>query len=259
MSGFSDTSKWKRKNGTTLVYSDDVGGVIKERSSEMAPQTVEMQLERLSFQSITSWHVKDTSAFHTHKGGFFTNEFIIALGILDNCRLHAITLDENPNATSSRIDVKISPAPLEQLQGESIVHQHWSLFAHGEPPEEGRLKDEWGQINYYGAGEFQEYAVFSAHVLLSQKKFDAFAKAIKQGNIRSARLSLLADLYHLSYENIGAGLRGHHYNFAIVCNDEGTSEHLWETNGTKARVQELNLVWSPELNSKNAWGRDEPD
>jgi hypothetical protein len=261
MSSFTDTSDWKRKDGTTLVYSYEFDGKQHDGSSEMEPQNVGMQLERLSVLNETSWRVKDKKDPDS-EAGFFTRDYITALGILDDCRLHAITLDENPNETSSRLDVTIYPAPLEKLQATSVADK-WSHSGYEGRPEEGWLKDEVGRLSYHSAGEYHEGSMFSATVLISQEKFDALAQAIKLGSIRSARLSLLADLYHFGHESMGAGIRGHLYNYAILCMDEGTSG-LWGTakgNGgwTKARMQELTLEWSPELDSKMAGRRDEPD
>jgi hypothetical protein len=58
-------------------------------------------------------------------------------------------------------------------------------------------------------------------------------------------------------------MRGHYYNYAILCKDEGTSA-LWGTakgsgGWAKARMQEMTLEWSPKLEPKMAKRRDEPD
>ena len=105
--------------------------------------------------------------------------------------------------------------------------------------------------------------MLSATVVLSQQKFDALSAAIKNGGIRSAMINLLADLYHFGYEGMGAGMRWHRYNYAILCKDEGTSS-LWGTakgsgGRTNARLQELLLEWSPKLDDKTAGLRDDPD
>ena len=261
MSSFKDTSDWKRKDGTTLVYYYDREGCRREGLSEMEPQSVDMQLQRLSVLSETSWRVRDKEDLDSEPG-FVTREFISVLGVLDNCRLHAITLDDNPNEISSQIDVTIYPAPLSKLQATSVIDS-WSIFSEDKRPEDGWLKDEAGRITCHSAGEYYEDAMCSASVLISQEKFGVLVSAIKQGNIRSARLSLLADLYHFGYESMGAGIRGHYYNYAILCQDEGTSA-LWGTakgsgGSTKARLQELTLEWSPKLDIKMAGRRDEPD
>lgn len=193
MSSFQNTSGWTRKDGTTLVYTYDHNGERREGLSEMEPQSVNMQLQRLSVLSETSWRVRDKEDPDSEPG-FVTRELISALGMLDNCRLHAITLDDNPNETSSQIDVTICPAPLSELQAASVVDS-WSIFSEDERPEDGWLKDEAGSITYHSAGEYYEDAIWAASVLISQEKFDMLLHAIKQGNIRSARLSLLADLY----------------------------------------------------------------
>jgi len=73
MSGFSDTSNWKRTNGTTLVYSFDHKGERHEDSSKMEPQSVDIQLERLSILNETSWIVKDKKDPDS-EAGFFTRE-----------------------------------------------------------------------------------------------------------------------------------------------------------------------------------------
>lgn len=260
MTSFTDTSNWKRENETTLVYYYDYEGDRRDGLCEMEPQTVNMQLERLSLLDETSWRVKDIED-RASKPGFFTHEFITGRGILDNCYIHAITLDDSPNETLSRIDVAIYPAPLTELKATSVIDR-WAGLSEGKRPEEGWLKDEIGRITYHSEGEYFEEAMFFATVFISQEKFDALASAIRQGNIRSARLSLLADLYHFGYESMGAGIRGHRYNYAIVCQDEGTSA-LWGTargsgGVTKARLQELLIEWSPTLDARMAERRDEP-
>jgi hypothetical protein len=59
MSSFTDTSNWKRKDDTTLVYSYELKGEKHEGLSEMEPQALAMQLKRLSILNETSWQVKD--------------------------------------------------------------------------------------------------------------------------------------------------------------------------------------------------------
>ncbi|MDG3039856.1 hypothetical protein [Roseicyclus marinus] len=261
MSNFTDTANWKRKDATTLVYSYDRKGERHEGSCEMEPQTVAMQLQRLSVLNEISWRIKDEKD-PEREADFFSREYITALGILDDCRLHAITLDDKPNETSSRINVTIHPVPLEKLQATSVIDS-WSLFREKEKPAEGWLRNEIGRIRYHSAGEYHDGSMFSASVLISQEKFDALALAVKQGNIRSARLSLLADLYHFGYESMGAGIRGHYYNYAILCEDDGASALSGSPKGsdgtTKARLQELIVEWSPKLDAKMAGLRDEPD
>lgn len=261
MSDFKNTSDWKIKDGTTLVYPIVYEGKQSESSSEMEPQTVDMQLERLSVLNETSWRVK-VEKDPDSEAGFFSREYISAAGVLDNCRLHAITLNDDPNEVSSRIDVTIYPAPLEKLQATSVADD-WSHIANDKRPEEGWLKDEVGRISYHSAGEYHDFSMFSARVFMSQERFDALAQVVKNDTIRSARLSLLADLYHFGYESMGAGMRGHIYNYGILCKEEGTSA-LWGTakgsgGWTNARLQELTLEWSPKLDPKMAGRRDEPD
>jgi hypothetical protein len=51
-------------------------------------------------------------------------------------------------------------------------------------------------------------------------------------------------------------------NYAILCQDEGTSSWGGAKGGggwTKARLQALTLEWSPKLDSKMAGCRDQPD
>lgn len=261
MSSFSDTSNWRKKDSTTLAYSYESKGQSHEGTSEMEPQSVDMQLERISLLNATSWRVKYKREPDS-EAGFFTREYITALGVLDNCRLHAITLDSSPNEKASRISVTIQPAPLEKLQATSVADD-WSAIGGDERPEGGWLKNEIGHISYHSAGEYHLDSEFHANVFMSEDKFEALLGAIKDGTIRSARLTLLADVFHFPYEGMGAGMRRHYYNYAILCEDEGTSGVRGTPKGiggqTKARMQELTLEWSPKLETKMAGRRDNPD
>ena len=116
MSSFDDTSGWKKKDGTTLVYSYEVDGKQHEGSSEKKPNSISVKLERLSVLEETSWRLKDEKEPESETG-YSTREFISALGLLDNCRVHAITLDEAENEKFTQLDINIYPIELEKLLG----------------------------------------------------------------------------------------------------------------------------------------------
>jgi hypothetical protein len=140
------------------------------------------------------------------------------------------------------------------LKATSTVEE-WSSFRDDEKPEDGWLKDEIGRIAYYGMDEYFGRSSLSARLFLSQEKFDDLVRAIKEDTIRSARLQVFADVFQFGYESMGAGISGHYYNYAILCEDDGKRAR----GHAQARLQEVLLEWSPKLEAKTAGRRDEPD
>lgn len=261
MSDFKDTSNWKIKDGTTLVYPREYEGKREDGESEKKPNSLILQVERLSVLNTTCWEIERYRE-PEQEAGFETREFISALGTLDNCRLHAITLDENENEVFTKLHVEIHPVPLEKLQETAKVDTLSIIGEADDKPEEGWMKDEIGSIHYHAAGEYYHESTIFASVFLAPDKFDDLVLAIKNGGIRSARMEIIADVFEFGYESLGAGMRGHRYNFAILCEDEGDS--AWgnpqgASGETNARLQEVNLEWSPTLDSKMAARRDEHD
>lgn len=261
MSDFKDTSNWKIKDGTTLVYPREYKGKKDEGEAEKKPNRLNLQLERLSVMNQTSWEL-ERDREPEQEAGFDTYENISALGILDNCRLHAITLDDNENETFTKLHVEIRPVPLEKLKETAKVDTLSTIGDEDDKPEEGWMKDEIGSIHFHGAGEYYHESQIFASVFLSEDKFKDLVLAIQAGGIRSARIEIIADVYEFGYESMGAGMRGHYYNYAILCEDEGDS--AWGTpkgasGETKARLQEVLLEWAPSLDPKMAARRDEPD
>lgn len=125
-----------------------------------------------------------------------------------------------------------------------------------EMPDEGWLKDELGLIRYLEADEYQPDPLLFAALWLSSETFDHLVEAIKTGNIRSARLDVVADLYGLDYEGFfGAGLPGHLYNYAILREDKSIGSYGL----TRARLQEVLLEWSPKLENRTVGWGDEPN
>jgi hypothetical protein len=253
MSSFKDTSIWKKKDASTLVYSYEVDGKQHDGSSEKEPNSLLVQLERMSALDETSWRLKDDKEPESETG-YSTREFITATGVLDGCRVHAITLDESENEVFSQLDISIYPVELERLKATSTVEE-WSSFRDDEKPEDGWLKDEIGRIAYYGMDEYFGRSSLSARLFLSQEKFDDLVRAIKEDTIRSARLQVFADVFQFGYESMGAGISGHYYNYAILCEDDGKRAR----GHAQARLQEVLLEWSPKLEAKTAGRRDEPD
>ncbi len=261
MSDFKDTSDWKIKDGTTLVYPHEYKGKKNEGESEKKPNRLNLQFERLSVLNTTSWEIEQYRE-PKQAAGFSTREFITGLGVLDNCRIHAITLDKNENETFTQLSVEIHPVALEKLQETATVDTLPIIGEDDDKPEEGWMKDEIGSIQYHGAGEYYETSQLFATVFLSQDKFDDLILAIKNGGIRSARLEILADVFEFGYESMGAGIRGHYYNYAILCEDEGDSAFgtpKGASGKTKARLQEVLLEWAPTLDKRTAAVRHEPD
>ena len=261
MSDFRNTSDWKIKDGTTLAYAHEYKGKRHEGEAEKKPNRLNLQLERLSVMNQTSWELERYRE-PEQEAGFYTHEYITALGILDNCRLHAITLDDNENETFTKLYVEIHPVPLEKLMETAKVDTLSIIGDEDEKPEEGWMKDEIGSIHFHGAGEYYHESQIFASVLLSQDKFEDLVLAIKAGGIRSARMEILADVFEFGYESMGAGMSGHYYNYAILCEDEGDSAFGTPKGAsakTKARLQEVLLEWAPPLDKKTAAVRDEPD
>lgn len=260
MSDFKDTSNWRIKDGTTLAYAYEYKGKRHAGEAEKKPNRLNLQLERLSVLNQTSWELERYRE-PEQEAGSYTHEYITALGILDNCRLHAITVDDNENEKFTKLNVEIHPVPLAKLKETAKVDTLSIIGEEDDKPEEGWMKDEIGSIHFHGAGEYYHESQIFASVFLSQDKFDYLVLAIKAGGICSARMEILADVFEFGYESLGAGMRGHYYNYAFLCEDEGDS--AFDTpNGasgkTKARLQEVLLEWSPTLGKKTAAARDEP-
>lgn len=249
MTRFKDTSKWTKKDGNTLVYSYKHDGKVREGSSERNPKTIYLQLERLTVHNETSWQMKDEKEPDSETG-FSDSEYISAIGTTED-RIHAITLDDNENAMMQRLDVNIYPMPLEELQKTSTIEDFAAIFLDDEDkPEDGWLNTEHGRIDYHGEGEYHHEAMFYARLFLSTEKFDELVRNVKVGGITHAQIQILADFFELSYEGVGAGMAGHYYNYAILCEDEGDSPFGTAKGAggyTKARLQELRLSWSPKL------------
>lgn len=261
MSDFRNTSDWKIKDGTTLAYAYDHNGKRHEGEAEKKPNRLNLQLERLSVMNQTSWEL-ERDREPKRAAGFYTREHITALGILDNCRLHAITLDDNENETFTKLHVEIHPVPLEKLQETSKVDTLSIIGGEDNKPAEGWMKDEIGAIHFHGAGEYYNESQIFASVFLSQDKFDDLVLAIKAGGIRSARMEILADVFEFAWEGMIADIRDHKYNYAILCEGEEDSAFgtpLGARGETKARLQEVLLEWAPTLDKKTAAVRDEPD
>ncbi|WP_170402862.1 hypothetical protein [Ruegeria arenilitoris] len=261
MSDFKDTSHWTQKDGTTLAYTYEIDGEKHERTSEKVPNSLLVQLDRLSVLNETSWQTKDEKE-PEGEADYSTQQFITAHGKLDNCFIHAITLDEHENDRVTDIEAFIYPADLEKLRETSTVEE-WSILRdEDKKPEDGWLSDEIGRITYHSEGEYYPRAMLTARLFLSQDKFEDLVREIKAGNIRSARLQLLADVYQQSWEGMVAG-PDDKYNYAILCEDEGDAP-LWGTprgagGFTKARLQEVLIEWSPDLKSRTAGRRDQDD
>jgi hypothetical protein len=132
-------------------------------------------------------------------------------------------LDDNENETFTKLHVTIYPVPLEKLQETAKVDTLSIIGNEDDKPEEGWMKDEIGSIRYHGAGEYYHDSHMFASVFLSPEKFGDLVLAIKNSGIRSARMEIIADVYEFGYESLGADIRGHKYNYAILCEDEGDS------------------------------------
>ena len=82
MSSFNDTSDWRIKDGTTLVYDREYKGNKDQGSSEKKPNRLNLQIERLSVLNTTSWELERYRE-PEEEAGFSTREFITCMGVLD--------------------------------------------------------------------------------------------------------------------------------------------------------------------------------
>lgn len=259
MSSFKDTSNWTEKNETSLDYMYEVDGKQYEGTAEKRPNSILVQLDRFSVLSETSWQIKDEKE-PEKEAGYFTREYISASGVMENCRIYAITLDDDPNETFSRMDVSIYPAELKSLVRTSTTDQFYYLLSEDDMPEEGWLNGEVGRIRCYSDGEYHREAQLFATLFLSQEKFDSLVKDIKAGHIRSVRLDVFADLFEFGFEGMVAGNPGHLYNYAILSKAEGDSAFgasKGSSGHTKARLQEICLEWSPSIDKRVVSRREE--
>lgn len=261
MTDFKDTSSWEKKDGTTLAYTYELNGEPHKGTAKKRPNSIHLQLGRISVLNETSWQLKHEKE-PEGETGFSTREYISAVGAMDNCRIHAITLDENPNKVFSQLDVSIYPTELENLVKTSTVCQFSFHRDEEDMPEEGWLSEETGRIQFHSDGEYDRGPQLFATLLLSPEKFDDLVEGIKAGKVHSARLDVFADLYEFGYESMGAGMPGHRYNYAILGKDEGESAFgasKGSSGFTRARLQEVLLEWSSNLENRTASCRDEPD
>jgi hypothetical protein len=217
MSNFKNTSDWKIKDGTTLAYSYEYNGKRHEGAAEKKPNIINMQLERLSVLNTTSWEIERYRK-PEQEAGFDTREHIAGFGTLDNCCLHAITLDENENEEFTKLHFAIYPVPLEKLQATAKVDTLSIIDEDDLMPEEGWMKDEIGSIHYHGAGEYYDTSQLFTTLFLSQDKFDDLILAIKSDCIRSARLEVLADVFE---HDVAVGV----HRVAIPI-EEGVRRHI---------------------------------
>lgn len=248
MSSFEDTSNWKKKDGTTLVYSKHVDGREVEGTCEKEPNSLFLRLERLSVAKETSWKPEDgpSSEFN-----FATREYLEALGYFENCCIHAITLDSSENKKITRVSVSIFPIELKELQETAKDYSLSEMRKIENKPDEGWMSGENGRLRYYEEGG---HSSLYATLFLSSDKLEDLAKDIKSGNITSAQLEIIADLYSLGafYED--------YFNYAILCNNE---EDRWGgknvSGHTKARLERVHLRWSSQLEVNRAQDRDGHD
>ncbi|MEC3860202.1 hypothetical protein VK792_02800 [Mesobacterium sp. TK19101] len=78
MSDFRNTSDWKIKDSTTLVYPREYKGEKREGESEKRPNSLSLQIERLSVLNETSWEL-ERHREPKQEAGFNTREYISAL------------------------------------------------------------------------------------------------------------------------------------------------------------------------------------
>lgn len=200
LSRFIDTSNWQQKDGTTLAYSDKSVGTTGERTVRKRPNSIQVQVNRMSVLNETSWQVKGEIRPDS-KAGYSTREYIRAVGLMDNCKIYGISLDDRQNDVFTRLEISIHPMEPEERARTSTIDRFDLRLKDEEMPDEGWLKDELGLIRYFEADEYHPDPQLFAALWLSSETFDHLVEAIKTGNIGSARLDVVADLYECDYEN----------------------------------------------------------
>lgn len=241
MTDFKDSSKWEKKNNSTVLYPYEYQGKPHEGALEKDPHTLVVSLDRLSVMDTTAWAMADKKVPDSETG-FRTSEYIRAMGKLVGSRVHAFIIGEAATTTFDRIEIGIYPIALADLQRTS-TQERWSLRYSDEKPQDGWLKDERGRIEYYEATEYIAEASLSARLWLDLGTYDAVVKKIKNGSaIRSARIEILADLFQFGYEGAFAP-PATTWNYGLLCESKGQS-----VNGnTAARLEEFLLEWGPSL------------
>jgi hypothetical protein len=239
VSDFKDTSNWKKKNESTILYQYKYEGKQNEAELEKEPHGLLVEVEKLSLMDMTAWAVADKKV-PERTAGFKSAEYIKVEGRLDLDRVHAFTLDKAPAITFDRITVSVYPIPLDVLQASS-VYERWSFFGAEERPDEGWLKDEHGRIVFNDVDEYSDKPHLTANLRLDQATFDSVAQKIKAGGtIRTAQLEILADLYQFRYDSEFVS-RYSPANYGLLY--EGKSKKYF----TKARLDQLRFEWSPKL------------
>ena len=121
-------------------------------------------------------------------------------------------------------------------------------FPHGKVPEGGILKDSFGELVYYWADGVLLPELY-AKLHLGYENFNALARNIQAGGVRSARLQVLADLYSFDWYGFPDTVLNH----VILLEREVSG---WQ-GGAKARLNEVSLEWSPVLDTQMGQARDE--
>lgn len=241
MTDFKDTSKWEKKNNSSIIYRYDYQGKPHEGTLEKDPHTVRVNVERLSVMDTTAWALADKKVPDSETG-FRSYEYIRATGRLDGSRVHAFIIGEAATTTFDRIDISIYPTALEDLQKTS-THERWSLRGSDEKPEDGWLKDEKGRIDFYEANEYMDEPSLSARLWLDQATYATIVQKIKNGStIRSVQIEVLADLFQFGYEGAFGSPRTT-WNYGLLCDNAGRSVR----GHTTARLEEMLVEWGPSL------------
>ncbi|MCW3783910.1 hypothetical protein [Defluviimonas salinarum] len=236
---FSDTSNWKEKNATTLIYAYDFEGKHREGEIEKEPHTLHVSLESLSLVETTSWVFKDDNEPDS-KTGYVLTEHFRGYGLLQGSCLHAFAVGEKKNETFDAIEIRIYPADKESLIKASHFDRWSFILSKEQRPTEGWLQDEMGRIEYYSANEYMEKSSVMARLFLDRSSFDALALRVRAcGRLASSHLVIFADLYQFAYEAAFADF-DETRNYGMLCTDERSGR----TGFAKARLDEMRLDWS---------------
>jgi len=239
MSTLEKATKWKMKDDGTLTFSYSHKGKLREESLEQkGHHLIRAQLDRLSLFDETKWGFED-KRIPGSTTGYSSHETIRTVAVLDRCRIHCVHLDGNESEVFSRLKVDIYSTSLEKLQ--ATARNRFSSQPLGVPREP--MKDGLGEIVYHPD-------MFYVSLFLDQASFDALAKEIKAGGVRSARIAILANLF--KEMSFGYPLDD---NYAMLCeNDEKSGRSV-----TEAQLYELHLEWSPRLEAKTVFLRESPE
>ena len=171
-------------------------------------------------------------------------------GELERCNFHVISLDENENEVFSEITVDISP--IEEIRLKKTGRKSTLSMIGEERPRDGWLHDEPGRIHFFGEGDFNENSSLGISLYISDAEFFELAENIRKGFAAFLRIEVCVDVYQFDYEAMGAGMRWHRYNYAMlreVIKDGPFGDNYGDGGQTVARLEKLTVEFFGDQHS----------